>query len=125
MAYKKIKNEEVLTKFGLNLKKIRTRIGLSQEGLATIVGLHRTTVGELERGEQNLTLINLAKLAGALNVDLCKLLEGIKPKPISPDEIKQNLTKEVDRIMEEMKIGYVRMDGTMPNRKNKKKKSVE
>ena len=52
--------------------------GLSQEALADRSGLHRTYVGGIERGERNVSLINLLRLAGALDVSVAELVEGIE-----------------------------------------------
>ena len=57
-----------------NIRALRARDGLSQEALADLVGLHRTYVGSVERSERNVSLDNVEKLAGALNVDISELL---------------------------------------------------
>ena len=49
----------VLTAFGKALKKFRLAAGLSQEDLAELADLHRTYVGDVERGERNVSLINI------------------------------------------------------------------
>lgn len=48
--------------------------GLSQEGLADLAGMHRTYVGEIERGLRNPSYRNLVKLAGALELPLAELV---------------------------------------------------
>ncbi len=53
---------------GKNVRKIRNNLGISQEELADICGLHRTYIGGIERGERNLTVNTLQTLANALNV---------------------------------------------------------
>ena len=68
-------NESVLILFGKNVQRLRKRKGLSQEQLAEIAGLHRTYIGMIERAEKNITLINIKKIAVALNVKLTDLLE--------------------------------------------------
>lgn len=57
-----------------NLRAIRKIQGLSQEALADQAGLHRTFVGAVERGERNISLDNIAKLATALEVTPSRLL---------------------------------------------------
>lgn len=57
-----------------NIRLLRARDGLSQEALADLVGLHRTYVGSVERSERNVSLDNIEKIAGALNVDICDIL---------------------------------------------------
>lgn len=59
---------------GRNLRRYRERRGLSQEAFADVVGVHRTYMGGLERGERNLTLRSLERLAATLRVDPLELL---------------------------------------------------
>lgn len=51
---------------GLAIRRRRDEMGVSQEGLAEIIGCHRNYVGYLERGEQNVTIDMLARVAKAL-----------------------------------------------------------
>jgi transcriptional regulator with XRE-family HTH domain len=57
-----------------NLKELRTAKGLTQEALADASELHRTYIGALERGERNISLRNLEKIARALNVSAASLI---------------------------------------------------
>ena len=59
---------------GANLRRYRQERGLSQEAFAELVGVHRTYMGGLERGERNLTLRSLERLATQLRVDALELL---------------------------------------------------
>jgi transcriptional regulator with XRE-family HTH domain len=59
---------------GRALRRYRLERGLSQEAFADIVGVHRTYMGGVERGERNLTLISLERIAGRIGVDPIELL---------------------------------------------------
>jgi transcriptional regulator with XRE-family HTH domain len=63
--------------FGERVRARRQRLGLSQEALAERAGLHWTYVGSIERGQRNVALLNILKLAGALEVDAATLLRGL------------------------------------------------
>lgn len=64
--------------FARNLKETRVKQGLSQEELADIAGLHRTYVGSVERGERNISIDNMERLASALNITIQDLLNADK-----------------------------------------------
>ena len=66
--------EEVLILFGKKVRELRTEQKLSQAALAEKSGLHANYIGMVERGERNHSLINIDKLAKALNVTLPELL---------------------------------------------------
>lgn len=57
-----------------NLRSARNGLGLSQEALADLAGLHRTYVGSVERGERNISIDNIERLASALERDVVDLL---------------------------------------------------
>ena len=61
---------EILIKFGEKVRSERMKLGLSQEGLASRAGVHRTYIGMIERAEKNITLENIEKIAKALNISL-------------------------------------------------------
>lgn len=65
---------EVFVRFGQKLREIRQQQGISQEKLAELAGLHRTYVSSVERGERNISLLNIEKLALALKVPLAALM---------------------------------------------------
>lgn len=65
---------DIRVRFGRRLRELRQERGLSQEELAFRAGLHRTYVSSAERGERNVALVNLERLARALDTDICELL---------------------------------------------------
>lgn len=60
--------QKVRRRFGDRVRMLRREIGISQEELALISGLDRTYIGGVERGERNISLVNIHKLAAALNI---------------------------------------------------------
>jgi transcriptional regulator with XRE-family HTH domain len=61
--------------FAANLRHYRLAKGFSQEALAEIVGLHRTYVGSVERGERNISIDNIERFALALQLPITDLLK--------------------------------------------------
>jgi transcriptional regulator with XRE-family HTH domain len=66
-----------LLQVGANIRAARARRGISQEALADLAGLHRTYVGSVERGERNISVLNLCRLAGALESEPAALLASV------------------------------------------------
>lgn len=66
---------DVRKRVGLNLRKFRLELGLSQEALAFECGLHRTYISGVERGVRNPTVLVLERIATALKVRSSRLLE--------------------------------------------------
>lgn len=63
---------------GQRIREHRQAAGLSQEALARVAGVHWTFLGQLERGQRNVSLHNLLKVAGALEVDPGELVKGLR-----------------------------------------------
>ena len=57
------------------MREERVKLGLSQEGLASRAGVHRTYIGMIERAEKNITLENIEKIAKALSLTPKQLLD--------------------------------------------------
>jgi transcriptional regulator with XRE-family HTH domain len=55
--------------FGARIKALRENLGFSQERLAELASLHRTYIGGVERGERNVSLINIWRIAEALGIN--------------------------------------------------------
>lgn len=65
---------------GKRLRSYRTAQGISQEKLAERAGLHPTYIGQVERGEKNLTIESLEKITGALGVSISDVFEKIEER---------------------------------------------
>ncbi|OWR14481.1 helix-turn-helix domain-containing protein [Chryseobacterium sp. VAUSW3] len=65
--------KKILIDFGNKVRQLRKIKNISQEELAHKADLHRTYIGMIERAEKNITLINVQKMANALEVDIKEL----------------------------------------------------
>ena len=70
--------KKILVDFGDKIRELRKEQGISQEELSYKADLHRTYIGMIERAEKNITLINIEKIAKALNVDIKELFNDTK-----------------------------------------------
>lgn len=68
--------DQILRRFGQKVRAVRKAKNLSQEALADCSELDRTYIGGVERGERNISLINIEKIAKALEVDIKDLFEN-------------------------------------------------
>ena len=66
---------DIIKVFGANLRKYRTKKGLSQEQFAEICGLHRTYISDIECFQRNVSLENDQRIADALGIESYKLLQ--------------------------------------------------
>ena len=65
--------KDIKHRFGVSIRKRRRELGLSQEELADRASLHRTYIGDIERGARNVALENVEKLAEALEISISDL----------------------------------------------------
>jgi transcriptional regulator with XRE-family HTH domain len=70
-------NDKLVT-LGVAIRALRLKLNLSQEAFADASGLDRSYLGGIERGEHNLALVNLIKIANALNLSASQLLQKAK-----------------------------------------------
>lgn len=68
-------SRQYLIFLGKNIRDLRERRNISQEQFGKMVGVHRTYVGMVERGEKNITIFSLRKFAEALNVKVRDLID--------------------------------------------------
>lgn len=71
---KPITHKHILENFGNKMQKVRQAKGITQEGLAAMLSMHRTYIGLIERGERNPTIRTLYKIAKALKAKSSDLL---------------------------------------------------
>lgn len=76
-AGRRRQTRSVLRDFGERVRARRYELGMSQEGLGEVAGLHRTYIGGIERGERNISLANVVRLAHALDLDPGDLMRGL------------------------------------------------
>ena len=69
--------EDIRIRFGRALRQRRGKLGMSQEEFADFCGLDRTYIGGIERGERNVSLVNIEKLAKALHITLSELFRRL------------------------------------------------
>lgn len=78
-------DKKILIQLGGRIRDVRKGLGISQEELAHLSGMHRTYVSSVERGERNISVLNLLSLAGVLGVDAADLVTGLtRPPRIKP-----------------------------------------
>ncbi|GAA0874199.1 helix-turn-helix transcriptional regulator [Wandonia haliotis] len=70
-------NSDILKRFGDRIRDYRKKNNMSQEELAEKARLHRTYIGMIERAEKNITLINIEKVANALEINLSEIFNDL------------------------------------------------
>lgn len=73
MVVKQKPDLKLRKQFGEKVREMRKKLGLSQEELGFKANIHRTYIGAIERGEQNVSLDNIGKLAKTLRIKLSEL----------------------------------------------------
>ena len=69
--------EDIRIRFGKSLRRRREKLGVSQEAFADLCELDRTYIGGIERGERNVALVNIEKIAKTLRLSLSELFRGV------------------------------------------------
>ena len=70
-------SEDIRKRFGRRLRELRKSAGYSQEGFADHCELDRSYVGQVERGEKNVSLLNIERFASKLGLSLSHFFDGI------------------------------------------------
>lgn len=65
---------------GKRIRELRTKAGVSQEKLGELADLDRTYISGIERGERNVSLLNIVEIARALKISASELLKGVDSK---------------------------------------------
>ena len=68
---------DIRIRFGRAVRQKRTKLGVSQEAFADMCQLDRTYIGGIERGERNVALVNIEKIAKTLRLSIPKLFRGV------------------------------------------------
>lgn len=71
-------DKDLLRRLGLVIRVLRSQKGWSQEHLALECGLERTYMGDIERGERNVAIVNLKRVADALGITLSQLFATVE-----------------------------------------------
>jgi transcriptional regulator with XRE-family HTH domain len=69
--------QDILPRFGRRVRDLRVKAGFSQEAFAEACDMDRTYMGGIERGERNVSLRNINRIARALRIPLAELMRGI------------------------------------------------
>ena len=69
--------EDIRDRFGKAVRQRRHKLGVSQEAFADMCGLDRTYVGGIERGERNVALVNIEKIARAFRISILELFRSV------------------------------------------------
>ncbi|MDO3681402.1 helix-turn-helix domain-containing protein [Paenibacillus ehimensis] len=109
----------VLQKTGAQIRKIRKFKGLSQEALAERADLHYVYIGGMERGERNITLLNLEKIARALEVELQELFR-FNASDIEDEEITEAILATLECRSTEDKRRILQIINLIPQNATKK-----
>ncbi|MDD4066913.1 MAG: helix-turn-helix transcriptional regulator [Clostridia bacterium] len=72
-----MKKENISLILGNRIKELRTNAQYSQESFADKIGVHRTYMGAIERGEKNITILTAQKIANGLGISISELLKKI------------------------------------------------
>jgi len=116
--------KDLLVLLGKRVHELRAAKKWSQEEFAHISGLHRTYIGQIERGEKNISFANLLKVSGVLDVTMSELLSGLedstwpeRDRAGRASDVKNAESArpmfEVHRLVKRLKLQRAAMDRTV------------
>lgn len=70
--------DEIQVLFGRAIRKFRSEKQISQESFADMCGLHRTYISDIERGQRNVSIENIEKMANALNMNISDIFREVE-----------------------------------------------
>jgi transcriptional regulator with XRE-family HTH domain len=116
--------KDLLVLLGKRVHDLRAAKKWSQEEFAHISGLHRTYIGQIERGEKNISFANLLKVSGVLGVTMSELLAGLEDGAWPEDKRAGRASDvkaaesthaifEVHRLVKRLKLQRAAMDRTV------------
>jgi transcriptional regulator with XRE-family HTH domain len=112
--------KDLLVLLGKRVHDLRAAKKWSQEEFAHISGLHRTYIGQIERGEKNISFANLLKVSGVLGVTMAELLAGLEDGATPEGKRAGRATAkpthaifEIHRLVERLKVQRAAMDRTV------------
>ena len=94
---------DIQKQFGHRVRELRKQIRFSQERLATLAGVDRSYLGQLERGEKNVSLQNITKIASALGVPVADLFP-LRPRHLETKT--SHMDKQTKTSATDLKWGY-------------------
>ncbi|UPK44906.1 helix-turn-helix domain-containing protein [Paenibacillus pabuli] len=100
-------DREVLKLVGARIRALRKERGYSQESLGEKDGFHFSYIGQIERGEKNVSLVNLAKIAESLDVNLIQLFAYIEEEFEVTEDEKQ--IKEIVQLLRDSSPDNIRV----------------
>jgi len=103
--------ESLRKKFGKRIRKLRKSMGLTQEELAERANMEYKYLGAIERGEKNLTINNIEKIAKGFGIEAHQLFlfdfEGLKPKEKVTEEKIESILKSCNKETKEILLNII------------------
>lgn len=114
--------KDLLVRLGKRFHDLRVSRKWSQEEFAHVSGLHRTYIGQIERGEKNISFGNLVKLSSVLGMTMSDLLSGLEdnaepatgtPASAGRDLRSSRRTLEIKKVLRQLRVQQAALDRTL------------